>query len=280
MNYFLLLLLAFSLTSSYAQTNIDKQKKEILAEGMHLYRSEMASWYGTDLFLPRYENKENIGGYLSYTENENAICIFFSKKPNPQILGTITFNQNYELEQALVDLKTRDFTKKELDLYTLRQAALEDIVRDTLYKRYQNTQLNLVPLIHGKEKKVYILTGPSTSGVVIFGNDYLITFNKDNTIRSRKQLHKNIIPIHTNETEDGHLVRSTVHSHLPETGHLPTATDICTLLLYTPFTTWESHIIVSDKYSSIWDCKKNDLLVLSNEVIDKINQHQDAKNKD
>lgn len=277
MKQLIILFLVFSLAPCYAQTNIDKQHKEILDEGMHLYHSEMASWHGTDLFLSQYSNKENIGGYLSYTEGNNSTCLFFSKEPIPQVVGTITFNQDYDLESAVVDLKERSFTPKELDLYTIRQVALKDIVSDTLYKQYNNTNLNLIPLIQGKEKKVYILTGPTTSGVVIFGNDYLLTFNQDNSIRSKKQLHKNIIPIQTQTTEDGHVIISTMHSHLAETGHLPTATDICTLMLYTPYTSWESHIIISDEYKSIWDCKKNNFVVLPNKAVDEILKHQDKK---
>ncbi|EHQ42137.1 hypothetical protein [Myroides odoratus] len=277
MKHFIVILFTFSLISCFAQSKIDKQHKEILDEGIRLYRSEMASWYGTDLFLSQYSNKENIGGYLSYVEEEASICIFFSKTPNPQVLGTITFNKDYNVQQAKVDIKERPFSQKELDLYTIRQIALEDIPNDTLFKRYKNTNLNLVPLIHEKEKKVYVLTGPTTGGVVIFGNDYLITFDKKNKIRTKKQLHQNIIPIQTEATEGNHTILSTMHSHTSETGHLPTATDVCTLMLYAPYVNWGTHIIVSEEYKSIWDFKKSDFVALSNKTIDNIIQHSEKQ---
>jgi len=44
-------------------------------------------------------------------------------------------------------------------------------------------------------KKVYVLTGPQQNGVVIFGNDYLLTFDKNNKLTLKKQLHRNIISI-------------------------------------------------------------------------------------
>ncbi len=63
---------------SYGQNNPTEKAKPIVEEGKRLYRSEMASWYGTDLFLEKYDTHENIGGYFSYTENDISKCIFFS----------------------------------------------------------------------------------------------------------------------------------------------------------------------------------------------------------
>jgi hypothetical protein len=59
-----------------------------------------------------------------------------------------------------------------------------------------------------------------------------LTFDKDNNLISKKQLHKNIIPIEYGKEEEGITIESTIHSHLPETGDFITATDICTLMLY------------------------------------------------
>ncbi len=96
---------------------------------------------------------------------------------------------------------------------------------DTLFQIYENTNLNLI-LISNGEKKVYILTGPQQSGVVIFGNDYLVTFDKANKLIGKKRLHKNIIPLPYEGTDDEKKTEGTVHSHLPETGDFITATDI------------------------------------------------------
>lgn len=261
--------------SAFAQSNPTKEAQPIVAEGKALYRSEMASWYGTDLFLEHYKNREHIGGYFSYTEHNISKCIFFSNDANTKVIGTISFDSLYNLKTANVDLTERNFTKVESDLYEIRKLALAEINSDTLFKTYQNTNFNLVPLINGQYKKVYVLTGPQNSGVVIFGNDYLLSFDTDNKLVEKRQLHKNVIPIYYGgKEEEGKPTVGAMHSHLPETGQFMTATDICTLMLYGKFAKWEQHIVISQKYMNIWNCKTEQLTVIPKEVIDKIDKDQ------
>lgn len=101
-----------------------------------------------------------------------------------------------------MSLIEREFTKTENDLYEIRKIALTEINSDALFKTYKNTNLNLIPLINGKDKKVYVLTGPTNSGVVIFGNDYVLTFDNNNKLLIKRQLHKNIIPVYYGEKEE------------------------------------------------------------------------------
>lgn len=263
--------------SVLGQKNLSKEAQQIVAEGKLLYKSEMASWYGTDLFLENYKTRENIGGYFSYIDNEIAKCIFFSKADNPKVIGTISFDSSYNLKTAKIDLTERDFNKIETDLYQIRKIVLNEINTnsDGLFKFYKNTNLNIIPLINGQEKKAYILTGPQKSGVVIFGNDYLLTLDKNNKLVTKKQLHKNIIPIDYGNIEDGKEVESAMHSHLPETGDLITATDICTLMLYEKFAKWKTHNVVSEKYLNIWNCETNELTVIPTKAIEKISNDQE-----
>ena len=67
----------------FGQDNPTEQAKAIVAEGKRLYKSEMASWYGTDIFLESYKDRANIEGYFSYSDNDVAKCIFFSKSDKP-----------------------------------------------------------------------------------------------------------------------------------------------------------------------------------------------------
>ena len=121
----------------------------------------MASWYGTDIFLERYsDRRENIGGYFSYTDADTSKCIFFSKGDDPKVIGTISFDSTYNTETASVSGAERVFTSNEFDLYTIRRKALDEINSDTLFKVFENTNLNLIPFIDKDGKKVYVLTGP------------------------------------------------------------------------------------------------------------------------
>ncbi|QQS28957.1 MAG: hypothetical protein IPM47_19315 [Sphingobacteriales bacterium] len=280
MNKALTFLLTLLTLSVFGQKNPTEEAQPIVAEGKLLYKSEMASWYGTDLFLENYQDRENIGGYFSYSDKEVAICIFFSKAEKPIVIGTISFDSTYNIKTANVSLTEREFTKTENDLYEIRKIALTEINSDTLFKTYMNTNLNLIPLINGNDKKVYVLTGPRNYGVVIFGNDYLLTFDNNNKLMVKKQLHKNIIPVYydENEDEDNKSVGA-MHSHLPETGEFMTATDICTLMLYEKFAKWEQHIVVSEKYMNIWSCKTDQLTVIPRDIFDKNNKDQEKRNK-
>lgn len=257
----------------YAQSDLYSQVKPIVDEGKQLYQSEMASWYGTDLFLERYPEQTKIGGYFSYINNQTPTCIFFSNAATAMVIGTITFDSTYNLLKAKVDLKERSFTETEKNYYAIRQEAFKLLQTDTLFKVYKNTNLNLVPLIRNNERKVYVLTGPQKSGVVIFGNDYEISFNTDNKITGRKQLHQNIIPIeYGKETEEQAIIEGTVHTHLPETGDFITATDICTLMLYEKYAGWKRHNVVSQKYLNMWNCITNELSVVPMDAIRKTSQ--------
>lgn len=266
--------------SLFGQKNPTEEAQPIVAEGKLLYKSEMASWYGTDLFLENFKNRDNIGGYFSYTDNDISKCIFFSKSDNPKVIGTISFDSTYNVKSAKTNLSERDFTSNENDLYLIRKIALLEANSDTLFKTYKNMNLNFIPLINGKERKVYVLTGPQQNGVVIFGNDYLLTFDSNNKLTLKKQLHKNIIPINFGGKElEGKQIEGTMHSHLPETGDFITATDICTLMLYEKFAKWKTHNIVSKKYLNIWNCETDQLTIITMDAVNKFNKDQEKRNK-
>lgn len=256
----------------FGQQDIGKISDSLYEEGSKLYKSEMASWYGTDIFLEKYKNRQNVGGYFSYSDNSVAKCIFFSTGDPAKVIGTISFDSTYNVQNAQVDLTERDFTKNENELYTIRTASLKTINSDTLFKFYKNTNLNLIPLISNGQEKVYVLTGPKEDGVVIFGNDYLLTYNDKNELLDKKRLHKNIISI--NYSTGDTIIIATMHSHLPETGDFITATDICTLMLYAKFAKWNQHYVISKNYVSIWDCNKNILAIMTKQAWDNINNNQ------
>lgn len=266
-NVVILIILLFT-SSIYSQKKLDAKISEVVQEGKTLYKSEMASWYGTDLFITKYKQHENIGGYFSYSEGETSKCIFFSKDETPKVIGTILFDNTYNIETAKLELTERSFSKNENDLYLIRTKALQALKTDTIFKRYENSNLNLIPVITNKEKKVYVVTGPTNNGVVIYGNDYLLTFNNENKLKTIEKLHTSIIPVSFGDEKN--ISIASMHSHVLDSGELITATDICTTMLYEKFTGWGTVYVMSKKYVSIWDCKKNELNVMTKEAFDKI----------
>jgi hypothetical protein len=269
-NYFFVLFL-LTINGIHAQSSekLAKIAHEIEQEAIKLYKSEMASWYGSDLYMAKFQNKlGKVGGYFSYSDEDTDKCIFFSLEKPAKVLLTVSFNGDYDLRKAKGDDTKRDFTKTELDLYEIREAAADQIEKDSIFKFFKQTNLNLIPIIEGKSKKVYILTGPQDNGVVLIGNDYELIFDKKNKHVSTKKIHASLLRLEFSETDKS---VGAVHSHLPQTGDFITATDICTLMLYQPATNWEQHMVISEKYVSIWNCKTNKLLILGREVWESIN---------
>ena len=193
--------------------------------------------------------------------------MYFSsqKKKKPKVIGEIIFDATYNVATAEVKLAERNFNKNEKDLYELRSKAQKLAQTDTLFKVYNNTNLNIIPIIYKGKKKVYVLTGPEVNGVVIFGNDYLINFDDNNKITDRKELHKNIIPIQYGKDKNGRVAISSMHSHSEDTGDFITVTDACTLMLYGKFTGWSTHRVISQNYTNTWDIKKKTFIALKRE---------------
>lgn len=272
--YFAALLLLSS--NLYSQKkDLDKKIADVVAEGKTLYKSEMASWFGTDLFVAKYKEPEKAGGYFSYSEGETSKCVFYSKDENPKVLGTFTFDNTYDIKTAKSEFEERDFSNNERDLYLIRTKALHALTNDTIFKRYNDSNLNLIPIISNNEKKVYVLTGPTNSGVVLYGNDYLLTFDAANNLKNTKKIHANIIPVKYGNEQN--IMIAAMHSHLPKTGELITVTDICTTMLYEKYTGWGTVYVTSNEYVSIWNCKTDQLTVMTTKAFEKLSKTEEKK---
>ncbi|MFT4221567.1 hypothetical protein [Dysgonomonas sp.] len=258
------------------QVDLVKKAQEITEEGKFLYRLEMAAWHGTDIFLESFKEKARIGGYFTYIEKDTPKCLFFSKGDIPKVIGVVSFGDIKVVETATIDFKERDFKQDEKELYTMRTTALQEIQQDTLFKKYTNTNFNLIPVIYKDERKVYVLTGPKKEGVVLFGNDYLMVFDKQDNLLEKKEIHRNLIPIKFEMEEQDEIKKivASVHSHAVETGEFITPTDICTLMLYGKFTGWKRHIVISENYVSIWDCISESLVIMTTEEYERMRDEE------
>ncbi|GAB6119812.1 hypothetical protein [Dysgonomonas termitidis] len=260
-------ILLFLSLNSFSQLDLAKVAIDITIEGKYLYQLEKTAWNGTDIFSKSYKEPHRIGGYFSFMDGNKPKCLVFSKGNNPKVLGVVSFGDISIVETATIDFKERDFKASEKELYTIRTKAFEEVQRDTLFKAYNNTSLNLIPTNKGGEKIVYALTAPKLTGTVLFGNDYLMAFDNDNNMIEKEKLHRNLIPIKFDEDEDA---VASVHSHATGTDEFITATDICTLMLYAKFAGWKQHIVMSQNYISIWDCENESLVIMTRDDYEKL----------
>lgn len=258
-------------TSLFAQIETKKIADSIIAEAKEIYRSEMASWYGSEIFEEKFkQQRQNTGGHFSYKVSPTQTnCVFFSTADDPKVLATIVFDSSYISAKAQIDSKQRDFTLVEKDLYTLQKAAIHEVKVTTFFKEHKNTNFNFVPLIENGQKKVYILTSVKDDRSIIFGSDYLVTFNSANKLISKKQLHANFVLVKYDKATDKPTI--TAHRHLSPYSDFMTSTDICTLMLYEKFIKWEKHMVVSKDWTSTWDCQANTLIIKKSDTWNKLN---------
>jgi hypothetical protein len=255
--------------------DIAKITDSITLEGKELYKSEMASWYGSDVFVAKCPNKTSLaGGYISYKTTDGVNNVFFSNGTSPTVLATITFKGKFDPDKYELDSAGRRLTPEEHQLYIIRQKTLHEINSDTAFKRIANTDFNLIPIVRNGVSRVYVLTGPRANGTVIIGNDYLCEFNDANQLIKTKRLHKSTL-IFKNDPQNPTV--DAVHSHLPETGDFITATDICTTMLYEKFAGWKFHVVISKEYVSSWDCQRDQLVILTKKAWERIGKDQNTK---
>jgi hypothetical protein len=256
-----LALFVFSIHTS-AQDDIEKQRKAVVEEAKRLYTSEMASWYGASVLLDNITDRLRIGGYFSYEENGEGKCIFLSNDDQPTVIGSITFDSTFNLKTAVTDSFERKLTTREMDIYIMRKKVFEELNKDSVFKEDESIHTSLVPFINENEKKIYALTGSQKTDVIIFGDDYLVTFDEKNNVVGKKKLHKNSISMSYKERSDSTDEIVTMHSHLEETEEFITVTDVCTLLLHEKFTNWNGHNVIGKDHIFVWNCEKDELMII------------------
>lgn len=269
-NKLLHILLLIFLSCPIQAQDLKKIAKEIEEEGKYLYRLELAAWYGSDIFKENYSGERAIGGYFTYIDSKTPKCLFFSKDETPKVIGVVSFGDLKIIETATIDFKVRDFKKDERGLFTIRQKALEILKQDSLFKNYTNANLNLIPTIDKNDRKVYVLTAPKIAGVVLFGNDYILSFDKSNTLLDRQEIHRDLIPVEFDACTDS----VTFHHHKPELSPFITSTDVCTLMLYAKFAGWKRHYVASEDYVSIWNCETETLRIVTREQFDNLKEEE------
>ncbi|MBD1385738.1 hypothetical protein IDJ75_10650 [Mucilaginibacter rigui] len=219
---------------------------------------------------------KSIGGYVSYETPTNLVNTFFSKGEKPVAIGVITFGKDFNVQNYQLDTVTRQLNTIEKDLFTLRVAAFKTLRSDTTFKQYSGTSFNVIPFINKGIKRVYILSAPTSSGIILFGNDYMLDVNYKSEVVSIKRIHNSLISTDTKKND----VKAIFHTHIPGKDEIMSATDICTMMLYEKENNVKQSYVMSRKYVSIWDAKDDQLVVLTKQAWDRINNDQKTRHPD
>src|SRR5690606_30950556 len=215
------------------------------------------------------------GGYISYETSENTITtIFFSRFNENDILVRYEFDYIPEARPISIDTLNLVATEYEKDLIAIRQDAMKRTYENTddFFTFYQNTSFNFIPLIKDKERKVFVLTGPQVSGVVIIGNDYLLNYDRKNNFKNKSKIHNSLLQFPYQFAEGENNIEHTYHSHVL-TDYI-SSTDICTLLLYRDYIECKQHIVISKKEVSIFNIENESIFTMKTEDWKKINNSE------
>lgn len=282
---------------AFAQKKLEKEKKQILGEGLALYTLILANWTSNDLY---YENEFNTGyvkGYLSYRQKDTVKTIFwremdtasaeYKAKNFKQVgdTGAVAQLQPKKTEDLRLIVKTicypkmsvkktnaeiveeeeREPNQEEKVLMDYRAMVYKEINTDTsFFKQYEGIALKAVPFDAGKEVKVYIYSSVKKEGVIPFGGDYLLVYDKKTQMLLEKtSLHNDCVFVSVQYRGKSYDVsKATVHTHKAEASELITPTDIATLMLYKNQLEWDEHHVVGEKHTSVFTLvdKKLDIM--------------------
>ncbi len=235
--------------------------QRVIDEGKLLYRLEAAGWRATDrMIVNQGARRDSVGGYVAFADGENLRVITYSRYDSSKVMSVFVMNREFDEGSMLVDNITRKAQPREQALIDLRIRALRDVAFDTthFFKHYRNTHFNLIPIIDDTSRRVYVMTTIEQGVVMPIGNDYLLRYSPTLQLVERKKLHQSFIPIdllHQDTlSNDPDL---TWHKHADAGDPLPTATDICALLLYTKNAAWHKHGIITSQWYMLFDRTAN-----------------------
>lgn len=244
----------------------------ILAEGLRLYQSERSSWVATDLMLATTLDRSQLGGYLSYLDGDSVRTIFWPKgtagTAGAPLLASYAFLRQ-DVRVGTANYRPAGaFTPHQAHLFAIRQAVKDELnTNKSTYTVPRNSSLNIALLEAKNEVRAYLLVGPTESGVVPIGNDFLLTFSPTGKLKSTERLHKSYLPMRRDAVKDS--IKYMVHSHLEEHPYI-TPTDICSILLYHDQRAGQQHYVLGKEYVSLFDIDKRELVIFTRKAFEKI----------
>ena len=276
-------LVCFAIFAQKKQPPIDLHKTEtaILEEGRKLYQLQMATTLGLEAFLQLPKDVvDSAAGYFAFREGKFYKCVFYNNLYNADIISTILFDSAFNKVRTAISNTLRPMTNNERDLYFMRIRTMDEIKKDTsLFKLYTTTTTIVLPIIDNNDRRVFVLTKSDDPATVLFGNDYVLDFDKANYVSAKKAIHNDLISIDcvrpgAMENEE---LSDVTHKHQGESGEFMTATDVCTILMNQKKAGWGHQVVKSENYVSVWYCDSDELETMP---IKKWNKHKKEDKKD
>lgn len=253
----LVLFVSMLITSTYAQQYDKKTAEAIEHDGRAIYTTIKALEISSAILRQQTANKPiNIADKFCYTNGDTAVCIFLSNDKQPVALATIKLDKALSSATAITETQPRSLTAEEREFNILQTSARQQINIPS-----NNNDVHVIPIITANEKKVYALTITITEDTFTVGSDYMLQFDKNNRLISKRKLHDSAfsLSIPPRDPRPGYSMMSTRRS--PKDDVYMTATEVYLMQMFKGRTNLTQYVVLSDKYISIWDFEKDELRI-------------------
>lgn len=257
-----ILLSLLFISGAFAQEKIQDEVKTVVSEGKTIFKLEMANRLGQKIFKAKYKGKKSIEGFVSYTEADHVKLVFYSGGKESKVLGSVLFDGSFDSDKSVVDIIEREINVQEAQLIKLRKNALTIISNVSLFSLPEHATFSVIPVVENNSNKVYVISVSTKEGVVMFGNDYLLSFDEKYNLTEKNSFHKNQASVTFDKNAGTANDNGSNHMHLAEKGEMVSSTDIATLMLYEKDTKWSQHTFISEHYMFFWNYATHDLQVI------------------
>lgn len=264
----ILILTLFFQNIGTSQVISETQKKEILDEGIEIYKLYLSSQLATEVVLNNLNTKRRmeISDFLSYNSEGNYKAIYWKNLGKKALIyETVTFDKNINKNSLKHISDERLPTAYEFTLIKVKERVLQEMLSEPdFFKPKENESYHFIfHLTKSRKLKVYVLTIFEADEYIYLGKDYLITFKPNGKLITKEKFHSNSIKIPINIiVDESAKLQGTKHLHADENSPFINPTDICLLLINAHIVNWNKHYVMSQEYVSIFDIRTKKLNVL------------------
>lgn len=222
-----------------------KSQADPMKVGTELYQIEVAARNAIQI-LGTYHQDIKIHDYVSYMKNDTVNVVFWKEDADWYlVVAVISFPKPVSIDNYEVKTKSRLPEKDELTHIRIKEDVQKSI-NLPFFKRYQNSFLQPIIFSTDTTYEVHLINVPNLSTSILFGNDYLITYDKTGKQIEKRALDPNLVAVPSVIELKKKGENYTSHKHTKNATSEVTPTDICILLLYEPYVNWEEHRIETE----------------------------------
>jgi hypothetical protein len=240
-----------------------KMRIEVAYEGITLYQLETLVQASAD-YIWDNANMGALKGYVAFKEDNIFHCIYWNGAyDNLEVIHAFSTEDPEDPTLLRVNNERREMTPEEQKYYDMKMQALTFIKGDSeMFNAPNGLRLNINFIKASDRIKGYIMPYTTQDSLIPLGNDYIINFTKGGELIDYDVIHADFQEIDMTKMKkdaDGNIktVQSLNNSQVPHISQ----TEICNLLLYSPYQEDHEHYVVSDQYVSIFNLKKRFLII-------------------